>query len=302
MADHGEGGQDASLSARIKGNLAKMSRAERVVAEYLRDHGRDAIFATAEQIGNATQTSDATVVRTAKSLGYNGLLDLRRSLATEVVVETSPIRNFHDHQAGRRQKSVVAKVFTEAADRLTATWRLIDEDEFAAAVDLLEQAREVLSFGLGASGLLARYLSMRLTRMGRRARASVATGFQLADDLLGLSQDDVVVLYIPSRLLGEIEVVLDHTRQVGARVLLISSSLGALFGDRVDVTLVASHSPSNFTGEMLSAEVLTDALLLQLASRDEGRVTRASELLTELRSELAHGDERSAAPKRRKRQ
>jgi DNA-binding MurR/RpiR family transcriptional regulator len=303
MTENGEGAQEASLSARINRNLAGMSRAERVVAEYLRDHGRHAIFATAEQIGSATKTSDATVVRTAKSLGFAGLLDLRRTLAAEVVVETSPARHLHGERAGANQEageeSVVAKVFSEAAERLAATFRLVESAEFDAAVDLLDEAREVLSFGLGGSGLLARYLAMRLTRMGRRARASWATGFQLADDLLELRADDLVVLYIPARLVGEIEVLLDHAQNVGARVILISSSLGALFGDRVDVTLTATQSASNYTGEMLTGEVLTDALLLQLATRDEARATRTSELLTALRSELVHTDDRSAVAKRR---
>jgi len=302
MTEHGENGQDLSFSARINRNLTGMSRAERIVAEYLRDHGRHAIFATAEQIGSATETSDATVVRTAKSLGFSGLLDLRRTLAAEVVVETNAMRHFHldpgdDDAAGG---SVVDRVFAEAAERLAVTRRLVEAAEFGTAVDLLDGAREVLAFGLGGSGLLARYLAMRLTRMGRRARASWATGFQLADDLLGLGADDLVVLYTPARILGEIEVVLDHAHNVGARVLLISSSLGALFADRVDVTLAAPQSTTNFTGEMLSAEVLTDALLLQLASHDETRTTRAAEELTKLRSELVQGDDASPAVKRRR--
>ncbi|MFJ7212951.1 MurR/RpiR family transcriptional regulator [Amycolatopsis sp. NPDC098790] len=291
------GGDEPALGARINRNLAGMSRAERIVAEYLRDHGRHAIFATAEQIAGATKTSDATVVRTAKSLGFGGLQEMRRALAAEVVRETNPVRQVHDTE-GRDGESVVARVFTEAAERLAATWRLVDETEFAAAVDLLDEAREVLAFGLGGSGLLARYLALRLTRMGRRARASWATGFQLADDLLGLRADDLVVLYVPSRLLAEIEVVLDHAEKVGARVLLISSSLQAQFAERVDATLAAPQSMTNFTSEMLSAEVLSDALLLQLASRDEARSTAASETLTSLRSELVQRDERSSVSRR----
>lgn len=302
MTEHGENGQDLSFSARINRNLTGMSRAERIVAEYLRDHGRHAIFATAEQIGSATDTSDATVVRTAKSLGFSGLLDLRRTLAAEVVVETNAMRHFHldPGDSDAAGGSVVDRVFAEAAERLAVTRRLVEAAEFGTAVDLLDGAREVLAFGLGGSGLLARYLAMRLTRMGRRARASWATGFQLADDLLGLGGDDLVVLYTPARILGEIEVVLDHAHSVGARVLLISSSLGALFADRVDVTLAAPQSTTNFTGEMLSAEVLTDALLLQLASHDETRTTRAAEELTKLRSELVQGDDASPAVKRRR--
>ncbi|WP_328603626.1 MurR/RpiR family transcriptional regulator [Amycolatopsis sp. NBC_00345] len=296
------------MTARIGRCLPALSRAERLVAEYLRDHGRAAIFATAEQIGAATRTSDATVVRTAKSLGFTGLLELRRSLAEEVVLQTSPSHHLlHQtalnqtrphHNGGGAPDPVVAQVFTEAAERLSATWRLISSAGFDRAVDLMDDAREVLGFGLGPSGLLARYLGLRLTRMGRRARATGSTGFQLADDLVGLGPDDLVVLYVPSRLLAEIEVVLDHAGAVGARVLLISSSLGPLFGSRVDVALTAPQSVSNFTGEMLSAEVLTDALLLRLASRDETRATKTSELLTSLRSELVQGDGRTRPPRR----
>ncbi|HWD01569.1 MAG TPA: hypothetical protein VG674_03760 [Amycolatopsis sp.] len=95
-------------------------------------------------------------------------------------------------------------------------------------------------------------------------------------------------------MLGELEVLLDHAHTVGARVILVSSSLGPLFGSQVDVVLTAPKSPSNYTGEMLSSEVLTDALLLALASRDEFRATKTSELLTSLRSDLVTGEGRGS--------
>ncbi|HWD05230.1 MAG TPA: MurR/RpiR family transcriptional regulator [Amycolatopsis sp.] len=293
---------DDSLTERITGRLAGMSRAERTVAEYLRHHARDAIFATAEQIGEATGTSDATVVRTAKTLGFTGLSDLRQHLARQVVTETSPSLRLHAREtgeAGGPPKTVLARVFTEATERLAETLRLVSEEDFERAVDLLDGAREVLAFGIGPSSFLAGYLALRLGRMGRRARSSGATGFRLADDLLGLGEGDVVVLFLPSRLLGDIEVLLDRTREVGASTLLITDSLAPVFGDRVAVSLQATHSPSNFTGEMLSAEVLADALLLDLASRDKARANGASELLTTLRSRLIQGDSRDYVPRRK---
>jgi DNA-binding MurR/RpiR family transcriptional regulator len=301
MPDAARPAEGDSLTGRITGRLARMSRAERLVAEYLRGHSREAIFATAEQIGAATGTSDATVVRTAKTLGYAGLAELRQHLAQQVVTDSGPSIQLRTGMAGEAgtPPSVLARVFTEATERLAETWRQVPEAEFDRAVGLLAGAREVLGFGIGPSGYLANYLSLRLNRMGRRARSSGATGFRLADDLLGLAEDDVVVLYLPRRLLGDIGVLLDHAREVGARTVLVSDSLGPLFGDRVDVTLTATHSPSNFTGEMLSAEVLTDALLLGLASRDEERAAGATELLTTLRSRLIQGDSRDYVPRRK---
>jgi DNA-binding MurR/RpiR family transcriptional regulator len=285
-----------SLQDRITGRLALLSAAERKVAEYLRNHGPDAIFATAGQIAAAAGTSDATVVRTARSLGYSGLLELRHSLTRQVVRATTPA-------PPGTQDSLLSHVFAEAAQRLADTLRLTTEAAFGTAVDTLAGAREVLAFGIGPSETVAGYLALRLRRIGRRARATGATGFRLADDLLDLAGGDVVVLYSPSRLLAEIDVVLDHAAAVGARAVLVSDSLGPVFADRVHVTLSAAHTPTGATGESLPSQVLTDALVLGVRARDEGRATERAELLTELRSELsqtgAHRRPRNPSPHRK---
>ncbi|MFJ1767115.1 MurR/RpiR family transcriptional regulator [Amycolatopsis sp. NPDC088138] len=284
---------DLSLQDRITGRLALLTAAERKVAEYLRNHGPDAIFATAGQIAAAAGTSDATVVRTARSLGYSGLLELRHSLTRQVVRATAPA-------PPSSQDSLLSHVFAEATQRLADTLRLTTEAAFGEAVDVLAEAREVLAFGIGPSETVAGYLALRLRRIGRRARATGATGFRLADDLLDLAGGDVVVLYSPSRLLAEIDVVLDHAAAVGARAVLISDSLGPVFADRVHVALSAAHTPTGATGEGLPSQVLTDALVLGVRAKDEARATERAELLTELRTELSQtGGRRPRTPHRK---
>ena len=188
-----------SLSDRITAHLASLTRAERQVAEYLRNHGEEAIFATAEQIGAAAGTSDATVVRTVKRLGYAGLLELKYAIGQRVINGTRPSERLRNRisQAGE-PSSLLGQVFAEASERLGETQRQLSEQDFAAAVDLLAGAREVLSFGVGPSESVARYLALRLGRLGRAARGTGATGFRLADDLLPLTAEDVVVLYPPA--------------------------------------------------------------------------------------------------------
>jgi DNA-binding MurR/RpiR family transcriptional regulator len=291
-----EGG---SLQDRIAAHLARMSRAERKVAEYLRTNSHDAIFATAEQIAAAAGTSDATVVRTARTLGYSGLLELRHSLTQQVVAATSLALPPDDHGEGAAPASVLERVFAEATQRLAETLRRVPEEAFAATVDALDDAREVLAFGIGPSEMVARYLALKLCRIGRRARATGATGFRLADDLLGLGAGDVVVLYSPSRMIAEIGIVLDHARSVGARSVLVTDSLGPVYADRVDVVLPSVHVARATTGEALTSQVLTDALLLGLTARDQPSVTSHSELLTALRSELSHTGNRGTRKKGR---
>src|SRR5438552_16628176 len=58
-----------------------LAPAERRVAELLVDLGPEATLRPAAALAEQLGTSDATVVRTAKSLGYSGLAELRRALA-----------------------------------------------------------------------------------------------------------------------------------------------------------------------------------------------------------------------------
>ena len=289
---NGASGPDGSLRERIAARIGGMSRAERRVAEYLRDNAEEVIFATAEQIGIASRTSDATVVRTAKTLGYSGLLELKYSLGRQVISATKPSVRLRTRitSAGTQTDSILSHVFGEAAERLAETQRLLDGADFVRAVGAFAEAREVLAIGFGPSEMVARYLALRLGRLGRRARFTGSSGFRLADDLIALTSEDLVALYVPGRYLNEIDVVLDHTASLGARTVLFSDLLGQKLGGRVDVVLPAVHSPSGYSGETLSSQVLTDALLLGLAAGERDRATTTSELLTALRRPLIDPD------------
>ncbi|TDD44464.1 MurR/RpiR family transcriptional regulator [Nonomuraea terrae] len=279
---------DNPLREQIASKLDELPPAERRVAEYLRDHAHEIIFATSGEIGAATGTSDATVIRTAKALGYSGLPGLKREAGRQAIGGTRPSARLRSRidKAGPEAGSLMDHVFAEATERLLETRRLITEDDFVAALDLLMGAREIVSFGLGPSEMCAHYLTLRLRRLGRQARLINSTGFRLADDLLGLQKSDVMVLYVPGRLFNDVYVLLDHAQAVGAQVLLFSDALLPVLADRVTLTLTAVHSGSGYTGEGLSSLLLTDCLVLGLATRDRDRATSTSELLNSLRTAL----------------
>jgi DNA-binding MurR/RpiR family transcriptional regulator len=298
-----DGSLGDSLRQRVDATLADLPPAEHKVAEYLRDHVQEIVFATAEEIGAVTETSDATVVRTAKSLGYSGLPELKRGVGLQIVggIRPSAMLGERIERAGMETTSLLDHVFTEASERLAETRRLIREPEFVTAVDLIVGAREVVTFGIGPSAMNAQYLHLRLNRLGRKTRQIASTGFRLADDLLSVTEEDVVVLYAPGRLINDVVVLLDHLKTVGAKAVLISDSLGPRLADLVAVSLQAVRSAAGFTDEGLSALLLTDCLVLGVASRDRARSTAALELLGSLRSALTPKvEERVRRVKRRR--
>jgi DNA-binding MurR/RpiR family transcriptional regulator len=85
-------------------------------------------------------------------------------------------------------------------------------------------------------GLAAEYAAARLTRRGLH-RHCADTRLQLADALLPLTGDDVVLVFVPGRHNRDVEAILTHAQRTGAQVILVTSSLDTRVGNRVLVTL-----------------------------------------------------------------
>ncbi|GAA2654867.1 MurR/RpiR family transcriptional regulator [Nonomuraea recticatena] len=277
------------LRAVVRRVWEELSPAERAVCHYLISAAPEQIlFASAAELGAATGTSNATVIRTMQRLGFGGLPGLKRALAAEFSSAVAPDIRLQQRisHVGHDLSDIWARVFDEAFERIEHCKRLFDQEAFTRAVSVVAAAGSVLVYGAGASEPAARHLALKLGRRGHRARPSSATGFALADELLWLGHGDAVVIFQPGRRLREIEVLIDRARAVGAGVVLVSDELGAAFSGSVEAVLSAPHTPTGITAEPLTGMIVADALLLAIDSLDENRSVEYSHQLTALREQL----------------
>jgi DNA-binding MurR/RpiR family transcriptional regulator len=80
----------ASFDERVAARLAGLSPAEQRVVLFFQTNREEVLIASAAALAARTKTSDATVLRTAKSLGFASLEELRRALASELRRSLSP--------------------------------------------------------------------------------------------------------------------------------------------------------------------------------------------------------------------
>lgn len=277
------------LRAAIRDQWEGLSASERAVAQHLVSAPvGQLLFVSAQELGAASSTSNATVVRALQRLGYAGLPALKRELANDFTAAVSPEERLKQRIAhvGQDLESIWADVFDEAQDRIDHTRRLTEPEALKRSVTALAEAREVFCYGIAASEPGARHLALALGRIGRRARFVSETGFALADQLLALEQGDSVVIFQPGRRLVELTVMMERARAVGAKVVLVTDELGEAYADRVEAVLTAPHTPTGITAESLTGLLVADALLLALATLDETRAVESSHQLTALREQL----------------
>jgi DNA-binding MurR/RpiR family transcriptional regulator len=238
--------------------------------------------ALAEQLG----TSDATVVRTAKSLGYSGLAELRRALATQ---GNNPplderLRRTLEQTSGNDLFASVIRGQLSALETLTNN---VSPQVFQDAAAILAGSDRVVWRGVGPSAHLAGYGQMLTERIGKPSSALVHTGTSFADELLTLAPDDAVVVLAYGRLQSHVRVLLDRARTLDTPVVLITDNLGRKLGGDVDAVIESGRgTPGRFASHGTTLVVI-EALVLAVAAADRAKSDASLTTLNELRAALA---------------
>ena len=280
----------ADLRRRIREHWDEFTPASRAVCRSLSEISPERLlYLSAQELGVASKTSNATVVRTLQSLGYAGLAELKDRVAAPFQVPSRREEHLRKRMeaTGGDPKHVWDRVITEALERIEFLNQHMSMDAFQEAVQLVLDAREVATYGFGANFVAAEHLTLKLRRFGLRSRCIQTAGFRLADDLLAIGSNDVVIVIAPGRLVIDAEVVIDRARAVGAGIILLSEQLIAerLAGD----VTVAIHVPNTVTGitaEVLTTIVTADALAQAVAAADTDRTLDSAHTLETLRQQL----------------
>src|SRR5262245_22729263 len=137
------------------------------VAEYLLTAGPEVVLLSAAELASALGTSDASVVRTAKALGYGGLAELRHHLSASAQEPTLAQRLNRSLAEGAADESILHSLIAQHLVGLDGLARRVPPDRFQAAVDVLGSADRIVWCGTGPSAAVADYSATLAARLGR---------------------------------------------------------------------------------------------------------------------------------------
>ncbi|MFK0030266.1 MurR/RpiR family transcriptional regulator [Streptomyces xinghaiensis] len=163
----------AALAAKVRMLGPTMTRSMQRVAEAVAGDPAGCAALTVTGLAERTGTSEATVVRTARTLGYPGYRDLRLALAGLAAQQESGAAPAvtADIAVDDPLPDVIAKLAREEQQCLADTAAGLDATQLDAAVTALAGARRIDVYGIGASNLVAQDLAQKLLRIGLSAHA-----------------------------------------------------------------------------------------------------------------------------------
>ena len=94
---------------KIQASLNGLSPELRSIAEHILKHPQDVVHRSITELAEVTNSSEATIFRLCKHLGWQGFQDLKITLAREIV--HTPMQNIHEEVSAEDSMVTVAKKF-----------------------------------------------------------------------------------------------------------------------------------------------------------------------------------------------
>ncbi len=262
------------------------------VAHYL-NRNRVAVLAnSAAELAEMIGTSDATVVRSVKALGFQGLAELRQSIAASIGDTSAPLQNMRrtlDELEGKAGEANAAcdLVIETHAESLRALQEKAARAQIHAAIAKLQAVERIVIYAAGPSRPLAEYLRILLARHGRPAKIIGQGGIGLADDLMDLSAQDGLLILSYGKPYQEVLLTANEAGILGISIVLVTDMPNTQLARLAHVIIAARRGRAERVALHGTTLVTLEALVMGLAVASRGRTMRALARLGTLRAALA---------------
>lgn len=264
-----------------------LTKSEKRIANFLRKNQEESAFLSAGEIASRMELSEATLVRFARSLGFSSYPAMRTVLQDNFrrrVTHSARLRGrLNDMRDG---DDMFERLTATEIDFLTQALDSIKREELNKAVEIMHEHDRVFVFGLGPSVSLVDLLELRLRRFGREVVPLTSSGREFLEYLTMMEENDLLFVICFFDQNPALKLVIDYANKVGATIIMLTDTLEAILGDKVDVVLSAKRGPIGEFHSLVVPMTVINSLLLSLASMEQEKSMTLLDKLDNLRDQL----------------
>ncbi|MFC6081719.1 MurR/RpiR family transcriptional regulator [Sphaerisporangium aureirubrum] len=264
-----------NLVARVRAVLPSLTPSARIIGQMILDDPATVAGSTITELSATSTVSEATIVRTARVLGFSGYAQLRLALAAAAAAAAATRQGPDRLVPGDLAPDdplcdVIAKVTRAEAQAIEDTAAQLTPERLGEVVDAVTAARRVDVYGVAASGLVATDMAQKLMRIGLSSHAFTDAHLALTSAVL-LRPGDVAVGV--SRT-GETPDVLEPMRRAhrtGATTVAITNNPRSALAELCTYVLISAGRETAFRPGALASRIsqllLVDYVFVGVAQR-----------------------------------
>ena len=257
---------------KIKSRLKVLTDAESKVANYVIDNYADILKLTVMELAEKSQSSDATVVRFCKSVGYKGYQEFKISLAQDMILPAKHLNPELDQDDST--EVITKKIFDSVFSVLQETLTVVDIDEIEKAAQAISTAGKVVILGCGGSSYVGMDAMHKFLKIGIECFIYSDVDTQAMAASL-MKKGDVVIGISHSGCNKSVIDCLKLAKQAGALIIGLTTQGKSPMLKNCDIVLCTSTKETVFKSESVTARiaqlVIIDSLVASVAFKNYGQ-------------------------------
>ncbi|MBU3189295.1 MurR/RpiR family transcriptional regulator [Clostridium bowmanii] len=272
--------QDLMKSIQVK--FPRLSKGQKLIAEYILKHYDKAAFMTAAKLGSSVGVSESTVVRFANELGFSGYPKLQKSLQELIKNKLTTVQRIELSNDFITQENALKGVLKADMENIRATLEKINHKTFEDVVNSLFKAKKIYIIGLRSSSALAEFLGFYLNLILDNVKVVAYGVSDIFEQMLNVSEEDVVIgIGFPRYATRTIE-ALAFAKSRNADVVAITDSLLSPLAARADYTLIAQSNMASFVDSLVAPLSVINALIIAVGLREKEKISRTFSTLEDI--------------------
>jgi DNA-binding MurR/RpiR family transcriptional regulator len=277
----------------IQDNYSRLSKGQKIIAEYMINQYDKAAFMTAASLGKKLNISESTVVRFANALGYSGYKELQRELQELIRNKLTTVQRLNLSENYSKNEHSIAKVMEKDVENLRKTLSEVDFDKFYNAVEMTLKAKNVYIMGLRSSSFLSGYMAFYMNFIFDNVKLVQPGANDIFEQLAKATKEDIIICLTYPRYSKRTLEALEYSKSKGCRVVSFTDSLISPASDKSDITIIARSDMLSFVDSLVAPMSLINAFIIALGSEKREDITPYFEELEQVWKKYSIYDENS---------
>lgn len=256
--------QQRDLMRIIQQKFTRLSKGQKLIADYILKHYDKAAFMTAAKLGENVGISESTVVRFAIELGFEGYPDLQRTLQELVKTKLTAVQRLELTNDLVDEEKTLKSVLKADMENIRTTMEKVNQAVFEEFVSAINDADRVYIIGLRSSSALAEFLGFYLNLILNNVTVLHHGMSDIYEQMLHINEEDVILgIGFPRYSIKTVE-ILDFAAQRGSRILSLTDSLLSPLASASDLSLIAQSNMASFVDSLVAPMSLINAIIISV--------------------------------------
>ena len=257
----------------IQSRFPRLSKGQKLIAEYILKSYDKAAFMTAAKLGVSVAVSESTVVRFANELGFSGYPKLQKALQELIKNKLTTVQRLELSNDYVSEGYALKGVLKADMENIRATLEKINYNTFEDVVKKIFEAKRIYIIGLRSSTALAEFLGFYLNIILQNVR-TVGNGISdIFEQMINVEEGDLVIGIGFPRYASRTIDALAFAQDRGAKVVAITDSLLSPLAAKADYSLIAQSNMASFVDSLVAPLSVINALIIAVGMREKQSIT-----------------------------